>query len=295
MDVDNKYEINEIQQKLLGILIYFQEFCVENNLKFVLAGGTCLGAVRHKGMIPWDDDLDVFMLREDYEKLTHLWESNADTSRYSCVRSDDRINIRHAATEIKDNNTTFIQYRTDDLDINQGIMIDVIPLDDVAKSAIARFMQFFYAMVFSCFNFQRLPEHKSKGVYYLTKVALSLVRSFDRRYRIWKFCETKMIKLGRNESGEVASFVEGPKIMKQRFPKVWFETPSYLEFEGYVMPVPQDYDHWLTVSYGDYMKPPPEEERVMRHNVKFYDMKNNYKKYKGIYYCENRGKDEAEN
>jgi lipopolysaccharide cholinephosphotransferase len=286
MDEENKYGIREIQEKLLEILIYFKDFCEANNLKFVLAGGTCLGAVRNQGIIPWDDDLDVFMLRDDYEKLGDLWQKHADTQRFSCVRSDDKMNIRHAATEIKDNNTTFINYHTEDLDINHGLMIDVIPLDDVAKSAFFRLLQFPYAMLFCCFNFQRLPEHKSRGIYLLTKIALSMVKSFGMRYKIWKHSENQMIRLGRKSSGYVASFIEGPTIMRQRFPKDWFEKPSYLTFENQVMPVPRDYNQWLQVSYGDYMTPPPESERTLRHHIKFYDMQNSYKKYKGIYYCE---------
>ena len=92
----NGVQIREIQDKLLEILLYFQLFCQQNGLRFVLAGGTCLGAVRHSGFIPWDDDVDVFMLREDYERLPSLWAQNADTEHYACVRSDERINIHHS-------------------------------------------------------------------------------------------------------------------------------------------------------------------------------------------------------
>ena len=98
MEEKKEVTIQEIQSKLLEILLYFQKFCQENGLGFVLAGGTCLGAVRHKGFIPWDDDVDVFMLRDDYEKLCRIWDEKADTEHYSCVRSNDRFNIRHSAT-----------------------------------------------------------------------------------------------------------------------------------------------------------------------------------------------------
>ena len=89
MEEKKEVTIQEIQSKLLEILLYFQKFCQENGLGFVLAGGTCLGAVRHKGFIPWDDDVDVFMLRDDYEKLCRIWDEKADTEHYSCVRSND--------------------------------------------------------------------------------------------------------------------------------------------------------------------------------------------------------------
>lgn len=285
MDADNKYGIKEIQEKLLEILLYYKDFCDSQGLKFVLAGGTCLGAARDGGMIPWDDDVDVFMLREDYEKLIPLWNQYANTDKYTCIRSDDSINIHHAVTEIKDNNTTFINRHSVDLDIHQGLMIDVIPLDNVSASKIGQLQQAINAMLFSCYNFQRLPEHKSKAIYYATMAALSLIKSPKLRYRIWKHAENRVINLGERSNGNVASFTEGMTIMKQWFPRKWFEEPAFLTFEGVKMPVPYNYDQWLRVSYGDYMTPPPEKDRVLRHDVVFYDMNNSYKKYKGIHYC----------
>lgn len=282
----NQYDVQQIHDKLLEILVYFRDFCYKNNLNFFLAGGTCIGAARHHGFIPWDDDVDVFMLRSDYEKLQNLWEEKADTGRYSVVRSDDKINIHHSATEIKDNNTTFINRHSVNLDIHQGIMIDVIPLDAVAPTAFSRFTQAVYSMLFCLYNFQRLPEHKGKLTYYGSKVGLGLIRSSKMRYKIWKFCEKKMSQYSLKDCTHVASFGEGLTILKQRFPVEWFSDMRVtLPFEGYEMPVVHDYDSYLTISYGDYMTPIPEEDRVFRHDIYFMDLNNSYKKYKGIKYC----------
>ena len=282
---NSQIDIKEVQDKLLEILLYFQKFCDEHGLKFVLAGGTCLGAVRHEGFIPWDDDLDVFMLRDDYEKLIPLWRKYADTERYSCVRSNEYVNIHHSATEVKDNNTTFINKHSVGLDINHGLMIDVIPIDGVADNAFSRFHQMMQAMLYACFNFQRLPNHKSKLVYYATKVALGIVRSFKLRYKIWRTAEKQIAKYSVADHDTVASFGEGLEIMRQRFPKKWFTEPGTAMFEGYKMPVPADTDKYLTISYGNYMELPPESERVFRHDLAFVDLNNSYKKYRGIKYC----------
>ena len=77
-------ELRRWQMRLLEILVYFRDFCEAHDLKFMLAAGTCLGAVRHHGFIPWDDDLDVQMPREDYDKLVKIWNEEADTSRFVC-------------------------------------------------------------------------------------------------------------------------------------------------------------------------------------------------------------------
>ena len=275
----------KIQQKMLEILVYFENFCKENGLKFTLCGGTALGAVRHGGFIPWDDDVDVFMLREDYEKLQDLWAKHADTSRYACVRSNESINIHHSATEIKDNNTTFINCHSVDSDIHHGLMIDVIPIDGVPASSWRRFLQMVDSMIYCCFNFQRLPEHKGKVTYYATKLALGVFRSPKIRYQIWKGAERRIARYGTQNCDLVASFGEGTSIMKMRFPTEWFRRPAVMDFEGHPMPVPADVDEYLRISFGDYMQLPPEEDRVARHNAVFIDLDNSYTKYKGIHYC----------
>ena len=277
-------EVEQIQQKLLEIFLYYKDFCEKHNLGFVLAGGTCLGAVRHKGFIPWDDDLDVFMLRDDYEKLIPLWNKYADTERYTCLRSNEFINIHHSATEIKDNNTTFINRHSVDLDIHHGLMIDIIPLDGVAEGKLSKLYQIATGMLYDCYNFQRLPNHKSKFIYYATKIALGMVRSSRLRYKIWRWAERQHSKYAISEHEYVASFGEGLSIMRQHFPKQWFLEPAYLEFEGHSVPVPANTDEYLRISYGDYMQLPPPEEQVYRHDVAFMDLENCYQKYRGIKY-----------
>ncbi|MBR6572917.1 MAG: LicD family protein [Clostridia bacterium] len=280
-----EFSVKDIQNKMLDILLYFDSFCKENNLRYFLCGGTCLGAVRHKGFIPWDDDVDVFMLREDYEKLQSLWEENADKDKYACVRSNDKVNIHHSATEIKDNNTTFINKHSVDCDIHHGLMIDVIPIDGIPESSFLRILQMIDSMIYCCFNFQRLPEHKGKLIYYATKLALSVFKGDKIRYKIWKGAEKRISKYGTKNCKQVASFGEGATIMKMRFPTQWFYTEKYLEFEGHNLPVPADFDEYLKISFGDYMQLPPEEDRIARHNAVFIDLENSYTKYKGIHYC----------
>ena len=120
------------------MLLYLKEICDKNGLLFYFCGGCCIGAVRNKGFIPWDDDVDVFMPRPDYEKLIQIWDSQADTSRYSLqVTTKDRLTQNMFAT-ICDNNTTFIKSYQANLDINHGLVLDILPLDGCPSGRLAR-------------------------------------------------------------------------------------------------------------------------------------------------------------
>lgn len=288
MDNNKSFTVEDIQQHLLELLLYFNKFCNEHNLKFVLAGGTCLGAARHKGFIPWDDDLDVFMLREDYEKFYELWNEYADTDRFEMVRTNEKVNVHHSAIEIQDKQTTFVLSRNLDLDSHQGLMIDVIPLDGVAPGKFGKMLQMMNSMIYCCFNFQRMPAHKGKMTATATKIALNLIRSPKMRYKLWSKADKRVRKYGTENSEFVASFGEGATIMRRHFPTDWFKNPAFLEFEGHQMPVPREYDKWLTRTYGNYMQLPPEKDRVFRHEAVFIDLDTSYEEYKGIYYGKDR-------
>ena len=134
----SKEELRQLQLKSLEMAVYFRDFCKENNLKFFLCGGGCIGALRHKGFIPWDDDIDVFMPRDDYEKLGEIWAKNADTDRFSYCRPDEKHHYKNLFATINDNNTTFIKTHQADLDINHGIVLDILPLDGYPNSSVAR-------------------------------------------------------------------------------------------------------------------------------------------------------------
>lgn len=278
-------QIRILQRKSLEIFLYFKEFCEKHNLSFYLCGGCCIGALRHKGFIPWDDDIDIFMPREDYEKLSVLWNKEADVARYSYCRSNDKMNYRHTDTTIRDNNTTFINEHSRNLDINHGLMIDIIPLDGCPDSKLQRFTQIFYAMVYSLFNAQRLPDRQGIFIRKASKIILAIIRSPKVRYKIWTSAEKQMTKYKIKDCNYITELVTGLRYMKLKYPKALFEKAVYKEFEGLQVPLPEGYDQYLKMAFGNYMDFPPESERVPKHNAVYIDLNESYKKYKGIYYC----------
>lgn len=290
MKIDNLQNISDeqmkiLQSKYLEILLEFQNFCNKHNLSFFLIGGSCIGALRHKGFIPWDDDIDVMMLREDYERLHILWDKYGQKEKYSLCRTNVNENYHQSTSMFKLNNSTFVNQHSVNEDINHGMYIDVDVMDIRAKDKFKFFFQCVYACLYSLYNVQRLPDNKGKTLRYLSKILLNICPNSKIRYKIWNYCLKKMIALGDKDSGYVVELIAGPKSMMRKLPKEWFETTKIAKFEGYDMPIPAGAEKWMTMIFGNYMEYPPVEERVAKHKVTIIDTETSYKKYKGVYYC----------
>lgn len=278
-------ELKGLQQRSLEMAKYFVDFCQQHHLLCYFCGGGCIGAIRHKGFIPWDDDLDFFMPRTDYEKLAKIWNQEADTTRYVLSKSDRNQIDRNLFLTIRDQHTTQIKPYQVDLDIPQGIPLDVLPLDGYPNSKMKRRVQCFWALVYSLYCAQTVPEKHGKLMTVGSRIALKLVPSRSLRYRIWKFAEKQMTRYDIKDCEYITELCSGPYYMKKKYPKRAFEAAVWKEFENEKMPIPIGYDEYLRIAFGDYMKMPPKEKQKAHHDTVFLDTDKSYKEYKGIYYC----------
>lgn len=273
----NKEQLRSLQLKSLEILIYFKKFCEEHDLTFYFCGGCCIGALRHKGFIPWDDDIDVFMPRDDYEKLFKIWNKYADTSKYSCNRTCEDKFMGNIMTTICDNSTTVIRPWQKGKDGKKGVMIDILPLDGCAPSGIKRKIQMIWSMIFSLYCSRMVPVNHGRLVSFICKILLGIVPSEQLKNKIWKYSEKQMSKYSINSSKYVTELCSGPGYMKNEYPREVFDDVIYKEFEGYMMPLPVGYDKYLTMAFGNYMELPPPEKRIPHHDILYMDLENGNK------------------
>lgn len=265
-------KLRELQLKQLDMLVYFRDFCEKNNLRFYLIGGCLIGALRNKGFVRWDDDVDVIMPRSDYERLNILWKEQHADGRFRLLKTDDKLFTGNIFITITDTNYTMVKDNQRDVNIPHGLVMDVFPLDVCPDSRFARKMQYIWTMLYSLFLAQVVPEKHGGLISFGSRLLLGIVRGKKLRNKIWRFCEKKMTKYKLSENKCVTELCSGPHWMKIEYPKHIYEGVSYVEFEGYTMPCMSGYDEYLTMVFGDYMKEPPVEEQVPHHDIAYLDL-----------------------
>lgn len=262
----NKIEtIEELKSIQLDNLLAFHRFCESNDIKYSLAAGSLIGAVRHKGFIPWDDDIDVYLLREDYNKLVRLFPNLYD-EKYVFV-SMERSNKWNRAYGILYDNRTIKKEDTLDQFPDMGVAIDVFPIDDVPDDFTE----------WSRYNKKRMFL---RDVFVMKRLTLSRNRSFYKNLVILlsrfallpfscRFLSEKMDRYSQLHNGKGYSHVYenclGVYNSKNAWLKKDFDNVEDAEFEGRLVKVMSGYDDYLTTVYGNYMQLPPIEKRVTHH------------------------------
>ena len=277
---------HKLQEVSLRILLFFDEYCNKHNLTYYLCGGCCIGTIRHEGFIPWDDDVDVFMPRDDYERFKKIW---SDTDDYEIEFVSESCRCYSTLTRLNDKNTTFIGTYTKDLDTPHGVAMDIFPIDGCPKGR-KRKMQKIWALLFSLYAVENAPTNHGKIVELAGKLGLLLGPTWKLRCKVWKFCEKQMSKYDIEDCDYITELCAGPGYMQNEYPKGAFAHPVRRKFEGHCLPIPVGYDTYLKMAFGDYMQLPPAEKRVAHHEYELIDLENGYKKYKGIYYCKDKFK-----
>lgn len=262
----------EAKQLMLELLLRTKTYCEENNIGFFLDSGTLLGAIRHKGFIPWDDDVDICMLRDDYDKFCLLTRTKPIAEFIDIYREEDGL---FPYIKIVDKRTELIEY-PDTLRLKLGIYIDVFPKDGHPKSERLTTLHCKWAQFWTnCYWFNKYSvkvwrRDSSWLRRAIATVLFPLVKDSTLPLK-------KAIKIAKkysiNNDGYCSSILAGG--IRGRVPVKCFDATVYVDFEGHKMPAPVGYDQYLKKLYekingGDYMSLPPIEQRCAAHDTEIY-------------------------
>lgn len=254
----NDDELKKLHYKILEIAEYFDCFCRENDIVYYLMGGSALGAIRHSGFIPWDDDFDVFMDYDNYNKLLKIIDDNLDKDRfYFQIENSEEWPMYFS--KLRMNNTTFIEKDIKDRHMHHGIYIDIMCLNNTSKITAVRYLQYFAARML---NARALLK---KG--YDTDSTIKRLLLSISKYLINGFVKWLLLKIVRmfnsKETLLVGHFFGRAPFKKTSFPKTFLGRPRYTPFEHLSLPVPEFSENYLEVRYGkSYMDIPSDEEKA---------------------------------
>ena len=271
---------NRYKEVLLQTMKVFIAFCKEHEITYYACGGTAIGAVRHGGLITWDDDIDVYMDRENYDRFVNLWKSPQEKySNYEVINlGDDGYYL--PLTKFADKNTTV--WETPEFPFIVGVYIDIFPLDftsgsfeEIAQRAdIYRRTIQLYILGQEHYNWSlfkaRLKHHGLLKGILVVLYHIFYCRPF--RNVIWKRAVKQLKSLLKYEGDKGICYGIEYTREHEIFPKEWFGNPVELPFEDFSVYMPQEYDAYLSRQYGDYMQFPPESQRYSIHGRYFVDL-----------------------
>ena len=261
-------DVSEIQQMELGIMEYIHEVCQKIGVKYFLAYGSLIGAVRHKGFIPWDDDMDICMLREDYEKLQDYLIAHPD-ERYEVMSYKNNLNYVYPFMKVQDNYTYLLEEDVR-IDSNMGIYVDIFPVDGYEDDADFKnkMTKLIKKRQLSCYTFKGITNTKSllnSLIRYISIVIFYFTNTNKYVEQIDELAKSRAVV-----DYEQVDYLIYKDMNKPVWKREWLEQVIVGTFEGKEFMIPKHYHEILTSDYGDYMQLPPLEQRVSHHDFKLW-------------------------
>lgn len=273
-DLKDEYGLLKLQDKILEIAVYIDKFCQENDIDYCLMGGSALGAKRHGGFIPWDDDLDIFMTPQNYKKFKDNFLRKGNKDKFYLQewgKQDEMITL----AKVRMNNTTYIEELFENKDIHQGIFIDIFILHVAPNNKILQYIQYLFAKYLVVNELVNKGYSRAVGwKKFILKVGALLPKNF-----LVKFSLKQVYKYSNNETNYYCNFLGKALFKGGLYKKEWFTPTEYINFEKVKLKVPSNLELFLQKRFGDYMKIPSKERIKWEQHAKFWNVDEDFRNY----------------
>lgn len=254
--------LRRLQLTQLEILQVIDAFCKEEHIRYSLYAGTLLGAIRHYGFIPWDDDLDICMDRSEYERFLSLWESRGPKG-YLLQNKENTPLFTQSFSKIRKEHTAFMQYEWERGRYHTGIFVDVFPIDRMPSNTFEKKLFQWKALHYQLLTREFIPPKASAPVKMVSNMLLKVAPDSQRRQARER--DLLFIKSFHDASSPRVA-IETQASIRMPLPADLMDQYIDCSFEGVQFPIFKNWDGYLRCKFGDYMTPPPESERTWKHH-----------------------------
>lgn len=275
--------MNDLQKIEFEMLKHLVQICENLNLKYYLVCGSALGAVKYNGFIPWDDDIDVALPREDYEIFISEAQKYLPENIFVQNYKTDK-NYPSLGTKLRNSNTTFIEIGHSKLNMHHGVFIDVFPLDGFPTlnediQMLAKAKKRYIRRIACKLNYNRWSIANIRGIRTnLVYLAFKLFGMYSNTNNYVAECEGVISKYSLSNSDIWCNHANSASV-KEYAHKEQYGEGTWAMFEGLRVRVPEKYDEYLTQKYGDWRADLPEEQKLGHHNYTVCDFKKSYREY----------------
>lgn len=251
-------ELRAVQLVELEMLVEVDRICKKCKIRYNIIAGTLLGAIRHGGYIPWDDDADVAMLRPEYEKFRKACKTELDNSRFYFQDHRDTEGYRWGYGKLRRKNTLFLREHQEHMPYEQGVFIDIFPLDGVPDNYLLRSLQ-----NFECFCVRKLLWSRVGKIAEKNFWKRQAYRLLDRipEKDIFRYYREMVRRANQRKTRMVRILTFPTPNDEWGYYRCWYENSTDTEFEGIIFQGIKDYDSYLSFKFGNYMELPPMEAR----------------------------------
>lgn len=273
-DTPDDWKIKKLQDAILEIAVYLDEFCSENEIDYCLMGGSALGAVRHQGFIPWDDDLDFFMTPDSYERFVHTFEARGDHKRFF-LEPFGEIDGMITLGKVRLKNTTYLEEGLKDYDISHNIYLDIFLLHTCPDNSIQRIHQYIWAK----YVVAKAQAYKETSRYgFGLRTVLCIMRIFPRRFLV-RHALKQVYKYRGRRTSLYCNYLGKAKYRGGTYKRAWFAAVSRVPFEKVMLNVPIGVHEFLAERFGNYMKLPELAQIKREQHACLWDTEKDYRVY----------------